>query len=235
MKTTWQTEWFRLTVGIIVLLLALLIANRFSDRITQFIIATGLITYLAQAIINNFINRRFEAYKVELNNASQIQKMEIDKNFEAYKAQLNLNYFKKNRLHDERLKIVSDLYKLLQRLNSKAINMTMPFRIVYQDNNAEEQEEFRRIKETSDIFNEAKTFFYEHKIYFSPSISDQIEKILQEYHSIYWDYTNDKRFPLGKTKEEWEKKQAAFNRASKDIVPVFQKLEEEFRASLGVE
>lgn len=194
---------------IVSLLLALWISGKYSEGIAQFVIGTGFITFLAQSLVNNFLNKRFEDYK----------------------SQLSLENTKQGRLHEKRLQVISEFYALLVNLQENTMRMIATIKLVNEDAQKEEAE---RIQKTADSFNAASRVYWLNKLYFQSDVCKIVEVLLEKYKHVYYNYSTEQQFSIAITKEEILHKKEIWENTQGEISKILNEIETNFRDSLGL-
>jgi len=236
MKKLLKSEWFPLIVTLVVGLGYYFFAkgkSDFSDKIFQFLIASGLIIWLIQKTFDSYITKRFEAYKSELQIKSNEHKLTLDKDLKDYESKLNLFINKSNLLHQRRLDILSKLYRKLVFLNRTMFEMTRLVKFVYnvEDRDASEN---KRIMDAGLAYNDFSEYFDKNKIYFSTEICDLIVKLKKEFWNSYNDYTFGSKFGLPPSDMTYQQAKDAAKKIDEDVPKILDIIETEFRKLVGV-
>lgn len=198
----------------------------------------GIAAFIIQRIIEHSSTKNLEKYKQELDFKIRSYQLTLDRDLEKYKSNLNLHLSLQTTLHDKRLTIIDEMYKMLVTLDSGMRNMT-GMHFVYEDAEKENQE---RVDIAQKAFTEYNNYFLYNKLYFNKDISDLLENVRKEYYSANLDFFEPNRlksFTGGRPTPEGYKKavetsQAASQRIRNDIPRILEQLEEQFRKLLGV-
>ena len=85
----------------------------------------GLAMWFIQMLLSKSADRKFEAYKAELDNKTRECQATLDSKMEWYKAELSLQNYKSTHIYEKQLDIITDLHKKLVMLNQdiRAINL----------------------------------------------------------------------------------------------------------------
>ncbi|WP_417372143.1 hypothetical protein [Gelidibacter japonicus] len=196
---------------------------------------TGLVGYIAKRIIEQVLNKDLEKFKTKLESQNQIAKLKFDKEMETYKADLNLISTRQNLLHSNRSQIILELYQKLVELHNSMLDMTARMRLVTgKDQETIETEELERINKTGELGNNFFKFYQFNKIYFTSNICELIQEIqdgLKESHS---EYSFRHLWGLPPSEMTYEMAKKANDKVKDEIPKLMEKLEYEFRKSIGV-
>ena len=195
-------------------------------------IVSGLIVWLIKQLGQNYINRNFKAYEIELKTKANNYRLELDKNLESHKSELNILYNKASRLHEERLRILSKLYKKIVILDRTMQEMTAFMKQVFEDAEKEEKE---RIKQAGYAYDDFFTFYIENKIFFSKKLTELLDQLRDKYFDSYMDYTFRHRYSFTDFKFNHEQSKKASETVREHIPPIKEEIEIEFRDLIGVE
>lgn len=236
MKKIVKSEWFPLIVTLLIGVGYYFFAkgkSDFSDKIFQFIIASGLIIWLIQKTFDSFMTKRFEAYKNELQIKSNEHKLILDKDLKEYESKLNLFINKSNLLHQRRLDILSTLYQKLVLLNRTMFEMTRLVKFVYSGEDSDASEN-KRIMDAGQAYNDFSEYFDNNKIYFSKEICDLIVKLKKEFWDSFKDYTFRSKFGLEPSELTYQQAKDAAKKIDNDVPKILEIIETEFRKLVGV-
>jgi hypothetical protein len=153
-------------------------------------------------------------------------RLTLDKDLEQYKKNLNLDLTKKERLHLKRSEILSDLYKKIVDLDFAMADLTRVFKTVKEDY---EKEEAERIETVRLSYNDFLKYYQGHKFYFREETCKILDELVNNYFSVFWDYTYKKRtsvFDPEMAKRPYDKMQT-------DIPIVKKQIESDFRKYFG--
>ena len=196
---------------------------------------TTLIGFLGKKIIDQILKRDLEKFKTELATENQKAKIKFDKEIESYRAELNLLNTKQSLLHTNRTEIINELYQKLVDLHHSMLDMTALMReVTGKDNETLKKEEFERISNTSNIGNEFFKFYERHKIYFTEETCTLIEEIQSGFKESHTDYSFRHLWGLPPTEMTYEMAKNANTKVKDEIPKLMNKLENEFRKSIGV-
>lgn len=198
----------------------------------------GVAAFFIQRLIENSSTKKLEKYKQELDFTIRSYQLTLDNEFERYKSELNLHLTRQTTLHEKRLTIIDEMYKMLITLDSGMRAMT-GMHLVFEDAEKENQV---RVDTAQKAFADYNNYFLYNKLYFNKTISDLLENIRKEYFSANFDFFEPKRlqsFTGGQPSREGyraavETSQAAAKRIKDDIPKILEQLEDEFRKLLGV-
>jgi len=192
------------------------------------------LTRLTENVKKNF-QEQMELYKSKLNEELTLKiepiKSELAKTNITHQIQFSF-------LHQERAKVILELYKKLVELHSAMVDWTNFMHPIIEDGEKESQE---RIKRANIALHEFRNFFLLNKLFFPKSLCNYIEDVFKEYWDKGWDfgYRQD-RLRSGQLTEEYFKEYSEdISKISKELknnLPQkIDELETKFRKLLNVE
>ncbi|MEX2409833.1 MAG: hypothetical protein WD607_00440 [Candidatus Paceibacterota bacterium] len=181
-------------------------------EIGVFAIIAGCATYL----IKYSLDKRLKNYEIELNSKA-----------ENFKSELRLESYKQEKLHENRLLIISELYKRIARLDIYAREMTTLFKFGGKDFDEREKE---RIDRTGNAYNDLFTHYKEHEIYFNSETCELLNELTKEYYNTLFDYTYEKNYNAKNPKDYRE----IANHVTEELPKVLESLRKDFRSKLSV-
>lgn len=187
--------------------------------------------FFIQLILSKSADRKFEAYKMELDQRSKAFQNNLDTNLQLFKARMDLENFKSTKVYERQLNVIVDLHKKLVNLNMSMNEMTALFKQVRESFEKEDEE---RIQHVNASYNEFLRFYEEHKIFLPDNTISSLEKIRADYFSIFLDYTHGKQYG-SMDKEARLKMSMTSERMKNDIQPSLKLLIDDFRYLLGPE
>lgn len=138
-------------------------------------------TKITESVKKDF-SESLESYKSKLNE-------ELTLKIEPLKAELNKqnisHQIQYTFLHQERGKVLVDLYKKLQELSSAMADWTAVIQPIIED--ADKEREARAIRANAALFD-FKNYFVLNKIFFSKSFCNSIEELIKVYWDKGWDF-----------------------------------------------
>jgi len=197
----------------------------------------GFVVWYVKVKIKHVDARSLEKLKNELLIESKEYQKYNDIELERFKADLNGLNLKLSALHTERLNVIKELYQHLTRVNSAMYQLTMPMKPIYDDFEKEENERIDRAHDTFKTFND---HFLLNKIYFSPELSDKLEKVRKLYFDANWNHLSPTRLKnMGLSKQDalkrgYEEVKKATDVVRNEIPELLEEIEKEFRTILGV-
>jgi len=139
------------------------------------------LTQLTESVKKDF-NESIESYKSKLNEELSLKiepiKAELDRQNISHQIQFSF-------LHQERGKVLVDLYKKLQELYSAMADWTATMHPVIEDADKEMKE--RNIRANKALFD-LKNHFVLNKIYFSNTFCKSIQAVIDVYWEKGWDF-----------------------------------------------
>lgn len=186
---------------------------------TEFFTDIGVFGILAAAItylIKHVLDKRIKNFGNELSHKSEL-----------FKAEVNLDSYKKERLYEKRLLIISDLYKRIVHLDLATKEMTAMMKPGGKDFQEKETE---RIDRTGNAYNEFLVHYRENDIYFNPKNCELLNQMIREYYDTLLEYSYEHRtgFKNPIAYREIVKK------VDKEIPKVLETCKSDFRGALKV-
>jgi hypothetical protein len=192
------------------------------------------LTQLKEAVKKDF-NEKIETYKTQLSEELALKieplKSELSKNNITH--QIQFGY-----LHQERSKVVLELYKKLQELHSAMVNWTAFMQPIIENAEKESQDRTNRVNLAISDF---KNYYVINKLFFSKSFCVFIDLVFKEYWDKGWEFGySQERIKNGQLTEEYFKhysdEMSKISREIKENLPKkIDEIEERFRKILNVE
>lgn len=147
------------------------------ESVGKFAIGTGLLVWLIRSIVTQLLARDIEKYKGQL-NATHVAEIE------RLKADLHAASFEHERLHEERIKVIAELYRRLVRVEGAlhqvaAAELSM---ISEEDPDPKPIAELREALEASDSFGH---YFEENRIYFDEALCTAIGTLIKRFRALW--------------------------------------------------
>ncbi len=167
----------------------------------------GAVAWLSRRLINQAFTRELERFKSELES----------KNFE-HREKFSLIY-------QRRAEIICGLYSLLVKAKRLVGDLVAPFQRGGQSLPEKKQK-------VADAYNEAASFFYENRPFFTKETVDKVDKLLDTLSSALID------FDTAQIGEDYKPDDTglwmqSYKSVRDDIPPILDALESEFREILG--
>lgn len=192
------------------------------------------LTKLEEKVKKDF-NEKLESYKSKLNEELALRiepiKSELAKNNITH--QIKFGY-----LHEQRAKVILELYSKLQELHSAMMNWTAILQPIIEDAKKENEERTIRVNKA---INDFKNYYIPNKLFFSENFCLFIDDLFKEYWDKGWEFGYSKsRIESGQITEEYFKHYSdEMNKISREIretLPTkLQEMEARFRKILNVE
>ena len=192
------------------------------------------LTQLEESVKKEF-NESLESYKAKLNEDLSLKiepiKAELDKNNITYQIQFGF-------LHQERAKVILELYQKLIELHSAMVDWTAFLHPIVEDAKKEDTERTERVNQAIQNF---QNFYVSNKLFFSKSFCNFIDGIFKEYWDKGWEFGyNLSRIKNGTMTDEFYKeyreKMSKISEEIRNNLPTkIEEIEDKFRRLLKVE
>lgn len=195
----------------------------------------SVIGYLAKQIISQFLNKDLEKFKNQLQSETDKAKLKFEKEIESYRSYLNLIYSKQLQLHSKKSEVIEGLYHKLIDLHNIMLEMTVSFRnITGKDEQIVQQEELERVNSAAEKGNNFFKFYLTNKIYFDKETCKLIEELQKQFRETHSDYSFRYTFGLPPSEMTYDMAKKSSDRVRDEIPKLMEKLEDDFRLTLGV-
>lgn len=195
----------------------------------------SVIGYLGMKVIEQILNKDLEKFKIQLTSENEKAKLHFEKEIESYRAGLNLIYSKQIQLYSKKTDIIETLYHKLVDFKDAMLNMTLAFRFITgKDEKTIDKEEAERVNNAANKGNEFFTHYSQNKIYFDIDTCRLIEDLQFQFHESHNDYSFKYNFGIGSKEMTYDMAKKASDRIRKEIPTLMEKLENDFRLTLGV-
>ena len=142
-----------------------------------------------------------------------------------------IEYLRIQKIHGERINIVSKLYELLEDFNQKMSSLISPAEM------AGDLPKEDKLKIAGEAGEKFRDYYSKRKIYFDENIDNLLAKINTEFLHAWIDFTMypPKKEILGgrDAKEKWKWWIKAWKKVTEEIPPIKKEIEKEFRKILG--
>lgn len=192
------------------------------------------LTKLTEGVKKEF-NEKIEDYKSRLSEELTLKieplKSELAKNNITHQIQFGF-------LHQERAKVIIELYKKLIELHSAMVDWTAFLHPIIEDGEREDQE---RAKRANIALNDFRNFYVLNKLFFTKSFCSHIDDVFKEYWEKGWDFGfKQERLRSGQLDREfWGEYSKDMSKISKELsenLPLrISEIETKFRQILKVE
>lgn len=200
------------------------------QNIGFFSVALGLIAWVFRSLGMQYLNKKIDLHKSELSKNVHEFRYDLEANLENERNKLRLEFIKFSRIHEERLKIIRELYKHLVNLHRSMKELTQ---LVWPSTG--EPKDKRRKRVIDQAIESLETFencYAYEKIMLNDDTCKLIDEVLMEF---------SESFRLNTFEERWGADERAiknFKEESADItdqkIPkILSSLESEFRVQLG--
>lgn len=139
------------------------------------------LTTIKESVKKDF-NKSIETYKSKLNEelSIKIEPLRAELNKQNISHQIQFTF-----LHQERGKVLVELYQKMQELYSAMSDWTATIQLVIED--ADKEREARAIRANKALY-EFRNYFYLNKIFFAKSFCNSIEDLIKVYWDKGWDF-----------------------------------------------
>lgn len=192
------------------------------------------LTKLTEVVKKDF-NEKIEDYKSKLSEELTLKieplKSELAKNNITHQIQFSF-------LHQERAKVILELYKKLIELHSAMVDWTSFLHPVIEDGEKEDQE---RTKRANIALHDFKNFYLVNRLFFSKSFCTYIDEVFREYWEKGWDFGyKQERIKSGQLDgdffKEYSHDMSNISKELKENLPIrISEIEDKFRQILNVE
>ena len=194
-------------------------------------LAVAGLTWATKTIGQHFIDKRFASFESELNAVAQQQKLALDRELERHRSSLNLEYLKHSRIHERRLEVMSELYKLLFSLDEAMREVTA----LLKPGTGEDRETRRKreMEEAHKAYVAFRTLSAENRILLSEGTCEILDQLEEEYWDSFMDGTFADRWGARGEKHSIDIAQKASEKVRNQIPALRRRLEHDFRSQLG--
>jgi hypothetical protein len=192
------------------------------------------LTRLSENVKKDF-QEKLEQYKSKLSEELTIKiepiKSELAKSNITHQIQFSF-------LHQERAKVILELYKKLIELHSAMVDWTNFMHPIIED---AEKESKARTDRVNNAIHDFKNFYLVNKLFFPKSFCTYIDEVFKEYWDKGWDFGySQERVKSGElTKEYFKHYSEQMSKISKELKehlpPKINEIEDRFRKILNVE
>jgi len=192
------------------------------------------LTRLTESVKEDF-NIKIELYKNKLSEELTLKieplKSELAKSNITHQIQFSF-------LHQERAKVILELYKKLIELHSAIVDWTAFIHPIIEDGEKEDQE---RTKRANIALNDFRNFYVLNKLFFSKAFCNNIDEVFKDYWDKGWDFGyKQERLRSGELEREyWKEYSEDMSKISKELnekLPMrISEIETKFRQILNVE
>ncbi len=191
---------------------------RWLGEISKFTVVMAVLGFVARSLWSRVLSRDLEAYKAKLlaEHSQEIEHLKADIRAAAFESETRFV-----RLHDKRVKIIAELYKLLARTAVAFESWMAPLSF-----GTETMEE--KARSATDAANAFFAFFDENQIYLDVALCDLILRLRDAFRRAWADFGAGFNTPKGRQwVEVWQKFQS-------EIPPLRTEIEGRVRVMLGV-
>lgn len=192
------------------------------------------LTRLTENVKKDF-QEKMEQYKSKLSEELTLKiepiKSELAKSNITHQIQFSF-------LHQERAKVILELYRKLIELHSAMVDWTNFMHPIIKDAEMESQ---ARIDRVNNAIHDFKNFYVVNKLFLPKSFCSYIDEVFEEYWGKGWDFGyNQERVKSGELTEEYFKHYSEqMSKISKELKenlpPKINEIEDRFRKLLNVE
>jgi len=245
-KETKKTLWgilLLIAVGLFVVFKDVM--TEYLGEVVKWVVASGTFIYIVHKLIDSFFEFRRDSFNAELQKQVNEHNAELDSSLKDYQSKIDaslkevqfkhdLELSKKNLLATKRIDVLSDLYQKISL--TLFLYREMTARVKF--SNSSESFEEREVKEVNDsanAFNEFSKFFDLNRIYFSSKICEEIDKLRKTLFEILDKHSLTLKLQIKDPKLKAQERKEAYDMLTKDLPPILEIIEKEFREIIGVE
>ncbi len=154
-----------------------------------------------------------------------MMKQYVNKSFEKFKNNLHIEHFKFSRLHEERAQVIKEIYAKLCNFEKELESFTSPLEF-------KELAKVAKVKKTEEVANDFLDYYRKNRIFFNKETCNLLDDINKNFKKAWNNMILSMNQPsLEGSIKKWGD---AWDIAVKDIPLLRQKLENDFRKTLGV-
>ncbi|NVK44359.1 MAG: hypothetical protein HWE39_24250 [Oceanospirillaceae bacterium] len=195
---------------------------------------TGATVYLGKKLFEQYLNKDFEKFKIQLEQQNENSKLKLEKQLESYRADLNLLNSQQSQLYTKKAEVIEQLYQLMVELHMAMLELTRTFKNVSgmtEDEIKNQRDE--EIRSAAQAHNKFFQFYRTKKIYLDKKACELIDKIKQQTSDAFTEATFRERFQTSPDKYTFNLAKEAREKVEKDINALLETLEDEFRLIIG--
>lgn len=161
-------------------------------------------------------------------------KSDFEKEVNRHETQLKIIASRATKFHDKRLEKIEELYKKIIRLQEAMKPMTAKLKFYSADKMERDLEAFQPMIKARNCWEEFKDFYFENKIFFTIESCKLLDALTKDFLSSYISYHEANTYEKP-NKESAALKHEANEIIFKDIPPILDSLEKEFRLLIDVD
>lgn len=165
-------------------------------------IGSGALVYILRKLFDQMLSRDMEKFKSDLKASAFEQETRFA------------------RLHEDRARVIDQLYGLLVEAHQGLVDYVYPLQV------AGEQGRFEKQKQTAEKLNRYFAYFQSKDIYLDPLLCEDIARLNAELKRAFSSFYDENPPP-----NEWVK---SWKKVEEDIPPIKTKIANTFRAIIGV-
>jgi hypothetical protein len=184
--------------------------------------------WLARSIINHFLSKDLENFKLILQKESQQELMRLQSSLQLIQLEHQVRFTK---LHENRAGIIAEIYSMLVKLHRTA---SIFVRMYQSLDDTKNKENIKQLWGSLDIFTE---YFEKHRIYFNQNTCSEIDYLINALSKavstlvFFIQEAGAIEVTTSQVYAEWDK---AMTIMEGDVPKIKKSLEESFRELLGV-
>lgn len=175
-----------------------------------------------------------KAIEALFSNASKEHEIRLQHSLEEYKKELGVAQNKTNKLHEQRLLIIAELYEKMANLEIALYDLTA---LVKMGSSIEEinERENKQMEEGAEVYNEFFNYYSGKKIYFKAETCQLIDDLSAELKNAINDRISMMRNRQHNMHAEGDYASKAYKTVREKVPPIMRKLEDEFRREIYLE
>jgi hypothetical protein len=197
----------------------------------KFLVGSGLLIWLIQKLIEFFLNKRIEIYKLELQKQHDEHKQLYEREIKIFEYNMQLVLNNQSKLYEEViLKIYPECFKKVTNLERSMRNLIIMHQVI-KDADEEEKE---RIIQAANTFNDFEEYFDENRIYFNDEICQLIVNLIEKCRIGYNTYSFRSVWNLPSNKDSYEEYKEAAKLIEGEVPHIKKSIAENFRKIISI-
>lgn len=215
--------------------LDILVQAALSATVTTLVI--GAVAYFGKGAFMHFLARDLEKHKSELSTKLEAERHKLTRDLEQFKRELDAILSERQTrfslMHQKRAEIIAELYGMIPRAEESLRRMTALMRMESPDKEVENKKKEGERAEAAKAYNALRDYFDRNRLYLGEQAAKRCDELLSHMKSAFFDFEYAKGF-YTQGRQDDKKWVEAAQRMTKDVPPVREALEKDFRRILGI-